>query len=500
MIRTVVVDDDSLIHVTLHSLIDWERCGCTVVQDCSSGTQALAYICQHPVDLLITDIKMPGMSGLELMRQLRQNACLPVTVVLSGYDEFELVREAFRLGAYDYLLKANISQEVVARLLDSLKQTVFHTAAPSAALVPAGDAAPDLEDGDYFAAVFTVERFSQAAQRFGGNLRERMEKPMLELVRQIRRLQGRAVLRARDPSCYELYYRVHDWDGAQSAALSVVRQIQSVWRDFMNLDTTAGISGVVPVSGLQQAVARCDVLCKLTVLRGQCGVCAQWEDGALAHIYQEQAENCDGLISALCGDDTQQLNDQTGLWFSGLKQLDNKAHIQHILVLLARMGERLSGYGVDFFQVFPEQTDFHRLLGQFPSPGERELWLHNTLRRVGEVCAGVRRERQKGSIQRAQEFMRDNFTNPELTLRTVADYVGFSEKYFSARFTKECGCTFINHLNDLRIRRAQELLVQTDMRVYEISEAVGYSSVEHFNHMFKKKLCISPKDYRKSQE
>ena len=96
--------------------------------------------------------------------------------------------------------------------------------------------------------------------------------------------------------------------------------------------------------------------------------------------------------------------------------------------------------------------------------------------------------------------MRDNFTNPELMLKTVADYVGFSEKYFSTRFTKECGCTFINYLNDLRIKRAQELLVQTDMKIYEISEAVGYSSVEHFNHMFKKKLCISPKDYRKERQ
>ncbi len=96
--------------------------------------------------------------------------------------------------------------------------------------------------------------------------------------------------------------------------------------------------------------------------------------------------------------------------------------------------------------------------------------------------------------------MQDNFNNPELSLRTVADYVGFNEKYFSTRFTKECGCTFITYLNDLRIRRAQELLLQTDMKMYEISEAVGYGSVEHFNHIFKKKMCKSPKEYRQNQK
>lgn len=132
MIRTLIVDDDSLIHVTLRSMIDWEGCGYTVVQDCGSGAQALRYLQDHTVELLITDIKMPGMSGLELMRQLRKNAAMPVTVVLSGYDEFDLVREAFRLGAYDYLLKANISPSGVAEMLSGLRQKVFRAAAGGA--------------------------------------------------------------------------------------------------------------------------------------------------------------------------------------------------------------------------------------------------------------------------------------------------------------------------------------------------------------------------------
>ena len=98
MIRTMIVDDEALIHVTLRSMIDWESRGYTVVCDCSSGAQALEYLRDFPVDLLITDIKMPGMSGLELLRRLRESAYVPVTVALSGYDEFDLVREGFRLG------------------------------------------------------------------------------------------------------------------------------------------------------------------------------------------------------------------------------------------------------------------------------------------------------------------------------------------------------------------------------------------------------------------
>lgn len=314
MIRTLIVDDDSLIHVTLRSMIDWEGCGYTVVQDCGSGAQALRYLQDHTVELLITDIKMPGVSGLELMRQLRKNTAL-----------------------------------------------------------------------------FTVEDFSGAAQRFGDNLCLQLEKPMLELARQLRRLQDRVFVRARTPSCYELYYRARDPMEAEETALSVVRQIQGLWHDFMNLDTAAGVSALVPLEDVGRAMERCETLCRLASLR-------------------------------------------------------------------------------------------------------------SALRRTHEVCGSQREKKRKNAIQLAKEFMQDNFTNPELMLKTVADYVGFSEKYFSTRFTRECGCTFINYLNDLRIKRAQDLLRQTDMKIYEVSDAVGYSSVEHFHHMFKKKLGISPKDFRTTRE
>lgn len=501
MIRTMIVDDEALIHVTLRSMTDWESRGYTVVCDCSSGAQALEYLRDFPVDLLITDIKMPGMSGLELLRQLRESAYMPVTVALSGYDEFNLVREAFRLGAYDYLLKSNINRISLERLLDGLRQKVFHTPAlDRGARLCLPDAPPELAAGDYTAAMFQVQNFQETAQRFGGNLRERMEKPMLDLVRQIRRLQGRAEMVPLSPDRYVLYYQVRDRDRTRDTILSIVRQIQGVWRDFMNLDTAAGISGITPRDQLEQAVRRCGTLCRLTVLQGSNSIRTQWEDRGLAPAYEETAADCDGLIAALCGADHGELDRETGLWFSGLKKLEDREHIRRILILLARMGERLQDYGQDFFRIFPEREDYAALLGRFETRAERELWLRSALRRVQAACAEERQAKQAGAIDRAREFMQDNFANPELMLRTVADYVGFSEKYFSTRFAKECGCTFINYLNDLRIRRAQELLVQTDMKIYEISEAVGYSSVEHFNKMFKKKLCISPKDYRRDHQ
>ena len=417
MIRTLIVDDDSLIHVTLRSMIDWERYGYTVVQDCSGGDQVLHYLREHSIDLLLTDMKMPGMSGLELLRRLRQSSSMPVTVVLSGYDEFDLVREAFRLGAYDYLLKANISPAGIAQLLNGLRSKVFRD-------IPAGGDAPSdslqLEPGDYAVVVFHVRHFARDAQRFGGNLRERLEKPMVELVQQIRRLQGRAWLRAKDPSCYLLYYRVQNRGSIRDTILSVVRQIQGVWRDFMNLETSAGISDVISKNNLSEAVERCELLCKLSTLKGS--VCTAWQDSTLAEAYVQQEEACGQLLTALFQGNPSQRERVAENWMTGLRCLPEQAQIDRILILLAYTGDRLGSYGMELSDLFPGQENLADFLRCFNTPQERELWLRGALRRIEE--AGHTQGQQKSEMQRAREFLQDNFSNPELTLKTVADYVG----------------------------------------------------------------------------
>lgn len=340
MIRVLIVDDDSLIHVTLRSLLVWEKLGYTVVQDCGNGNQALSYLKNHTIDLLITDIKMPGMSGLELMQRLRQQGRMPVTITLSGYDEFELVREAFRLGAYDYLLKSDINSVGLEHLLRSVRQKLFRDIPADGKEVP-GKSEIELPPGDYMEAVFQIQDFAGAAKRFGDHLREGLEKPMLELVNQIHRLQGRAVFRADNPGQYEMYYAVRDRKRARDTIVSVVNQVQSVWLDFMNLEVAVGISDVVPREQLDEVRQRCETLAVLSSLQGKGKVCTQWEYGTLAETYEAEAEQCDPLIASLCGEDNDTAQKEIGRWLSQLKQCTQTRGCEKILVMIARMGERL---------------------------------------------------------------------------------------------------------------------------------------------------------------
>ena len=496
MIRTLIVDDETLVRATLRTLVDWESLGYTIVQDCADGGQALEYLKGHPVDVMFTDMKMPGVGGIELLRSLHEKLDIPVSIALSGYDEFELVREAFRLGAYDYLLKSNLNADTLRSLLEQLRQKYFRETEEQTRCRENADTFFQAEPGQYAVVLFGIDDFSAQASRFGSNLHEKLEKPMLELARQIPRLVGRTEIHVVSPERYLLRYRVQDAARFEATLPSVVRQIQAVWRDYMNLSVSAALSDLVNETQLSAAAEECEELLRVAPLYGKSAVCTLRKDASVAKALREMGKNCDLLLECVCTGNTVQAEiEKAGFLHYAAAQPEPNAMAG---ALLARLAEKLGEYGQNFGEIFPEKENLAAELHGLHTMGELALWLRGFLRRVENVCARQAARPGADSIQKAVAFLQDNYANPELCLKMVADYVALNEKYFSTRFAKECGSSFIVYLNDLRLYHAQELLMQTNLKMYEISDRVGYSSVEHFNHIFKKKFGKTPGEYRKS--
>ena len=343
MIRTLIADDDALLRAALRTMVDWEALGYTLVWDCTNGLQVLELLQRTTVDLLITDMKMPLLDGLGLIRRLRQSALLPVTVVLSGYDEYQLVQEAFRLGAHDYLLKGNLDTASLTAMLTELRRRIFADGGTAAA--PA--AGPRLAPGSYGVAVFAVDDMARQSDRFGGDLKNRLDKPMLELVRQIPRVAGRATLRAAGPGQYELLWQVRDKARYHNTMLSVVQQIQAVWRDYMNLSVSAAVSDLVTEAGVADACALCGVMVRLAVLQGPGAVCTQSRYEPLARACLDRAPVCAPLVNALGAQRDEDYEAEKEAFFRTREPLDGPAQTQLMLVLLTQITEARHKCGLD---------------------------------------------------------------------------------------------------------------------------------------------------------
>lgn len=500
MNKVLIVDDETIVRVALKSLVDWQEYGFTVEADFINGRQALEYMREHRVDLMFSDMKMPEMSGIQLLENLNREGKSPVTVVLSGYDDFELVRESFRLGAYDYLLKSDLTKENMERLLTSLNKSVFkdfkRNAGKEEVVPDVLDAlCKELDLGEYSAVVFEIDDYRKQAARFQGAEGD-LEKSMLELARQIPRIASRGRLMALSPYRYVMCYRVTDKNMFHHNMVSAVRQLQSVWRDYMNLTVSAAVSEAVDKRLLDRAIADVRKLFLLMPLKGKGSLCTQWELLKQMELLRQSGKTNEPFILSLYSGDSFGAGAERQKLFERMHGMEAEQARMEAIAVIALLALKFRECGDDFYALFPEDIDYFEKITRLQSLRELELWLGNYFSWVSDYIANKHDNGQTNIIMRARRFMMDNYSNPELTLKSVADYVGFNEKYFTTRFTKETGSTFINYLTDLRLQKAKQLMNTTDLKMYEISERIGYSHVEHFNRTFKKTFGVSPRDYK----
>lgn len=129
MYKVLLVDDEIRIMQWLREAVPWQTLGYEVADICSSGLQALQYLQNHAVDVVLTDIRMPGLNGLELIRRLNETNPQVTTLILSGYNQFEYAQQAIKYGVRGFLLKP-IDLEELADLLRFIKKDLSENAAP----------------------------------------------------------------------------------------------------------------------------------------------------------------------------------------------------------------------------------------------------------------------------------------------------------------------------------------------------------------------------------
>lgn len=133
MLRLIIVDDEKIIRESIRSLIDWESLGIEVVGVCKNGLEAYDAILDSYPDIVLTDIKMPGLSGLELIEKLNDTRENIQFIILSGYSEFEYAKQAMRFGIRHYLLKPCNENQIIEAIEDVKKSLLSETAGRSGA-------------------------------------------------------------------------------------------------------------------------------------------------------------------------------------------------------------------------------------------------------------------------------------------------------------------------------------------------------------------------------
>lgn len=186
--------------------------------------------------------------------------------------------------------------------------------------------------------------------------------------------------------------------------------------------------------------------------------------------------------------------------FQTIQSLSLREACMEVLSLILAVSKQFTDSGADFSHIFGQDINYFDKLYRIDDLRSLRLWITNYLSWISDYSRNRLEMSGMDIITKAKHYILEHYQESDLSLGKVAEHVDLSEKYFTTKFTKECGETFLSYVTAVRIQKAKELIKTTTFKMYEIGEMVGYNNPEHFNRIFKKSVGQSPAQYRKSQE
>lgn len=511
------VEDEYMVRANVARSRIWQQDEFCLIGEASNGEDALTLLEAHPVDILLTDIRMPFMDGLELCAAVRERWPAIRIVILSGYSDFSYAQQAIRLGVSEYLIKPFKADDLL-RVLRSQKESIEAEQAErrlrghfalqkflsdlASGFLSEGEARRqsdiwglDLFHSGYIAAVASVSfgaaRSSQQEALHG-----------LDLMQAVEALLGGR----RDVFVF-------------SKAADDIRFFLAGEGDELPAQARC------LAAALQDALLACDGVkdCAIAISRTQHSLLRLGESFAEAQFaltIRPQGEERTILdVRDLNGDVTLQtltLGTEEellrGLLCYGgaqdippfLAQLREKylscsalLFIHIGLDMLSTVRETLTELGVDnaAFSLDNYLLELGLCMDRHDLDGFFDL-LDRLLRAALAARIALRGRKNGAVIALAQQFVRENYHVPGLSLTDVAQHVSMSPSYFSSLFRQETGQTLIEFITFTRIEQAKRLLGDPARRTTEISFDVGFTDPNYFSKLFRKVVGVSPREFR----
>ena len=533
--KVFLVEDEYIVREGIKNNIDWEKNGYDFCGEASDGELAFPMISEKRPDIVITDIRMPFMDGIELSRMIKEEYPEIKIIILSGHEEFEYAKAAIQIGVEEYLLKPINGDEllqVVNRVAQKIKEE--------------NESRETLQEGE------GGENFEYAKRQLlssliddNASLSDAMEqgkKIHLNLMAQcynimMLKLQRKNKEQGFSQRILELYKTMEDTlkeqDGQSimfdrapegkvilfmgSGEEEIRRNMDVFAGQFREIlpeyeDVTYFGSVGVPVMRLRELGESYEAASHGFSYR----FLTEPNQIVDNHTVFDQTRNEKKFSCSIGSVDIQNLDKQKIESFLKGGEMDEiHFFVEEYMKNTGDAGKNSMIFRqyivMDMFfaasHFLTQITDGREQLGEpFGSPEQMQkivsdleatvVYIKELFTKVMQVRDAQTTEHNSDVVENAKKYISENYHDEELTLNTVAHEVNVSPNHLSAMFSQKTGQTFVKYLTDVRMHRAKELLKCTSKRSNEICEEVGYRDPHYFSHLFKKNVGCSPIQYR----
>lgn len=535
-IKVFLVEDEMVIRRGIKNSIDWEKEGYIFCGEASDGELAYPMIIKEKPDILITDIRMPFMDGLELCKLVKKELPNIKILILSGYDEFDYAKEAIRLGVTEYLLKPISSgkllealngvsesirrekedKDLVRKYMEEMRENTEHEKQKFFEQMIAGNLsmADALETGKKYEMNLSAGMYNLLLFRFTLGEENRKSGELLgEAEYAIEKLTERLEY------VFEFQRGVEGWafllmaDNEEQMSERVKELSKDLEEIMKNYSTIAYFGGIgQPVARLREleesfreaerALAAGFTMELNRIISVEDIRMAQNVD-TLDDIeitsFGEIEKTRTMLEKFLNNGAEDEIDEFVDVYINELPEENLKSVLmrQYIImdayIVMMSFCEKIEGIEGE---MQAQSEELKNSMKTIQTLEEIKNYIRMLLKKIIGVRDTISGRRYSDIIEIAKDQIRKTYMSDEISLNTIAAEVGMSPSYFSSIFSKEMGKTFVEYLTEIRMDRAKELLMCSSMKTSEIGYEVGYKDPHYFSYIFKKTQNCTPKEFR----
>jgi len=534
MFKVFLVEDENVVREGIRKNIQWEQYGFQYTGDASDGELALPMIREIQPDLLITDIKMPFMDGLTLIKLVRSELPRTKIVIISGYDDFTYAQQAIRMGVDQYLLKPIIKDKLVEILVElygkmneerqqqeyieyfrreaqeyeNFSRRSFFEKIVTGVLNESEiiETARSM-DMDIEAPFYNIVLFSLSSAEYDGSAPEIYTENLASLQDDVTKLfigRPELILFRWNITIYAVLVRGSE-DDIVTNTIECIKNIRDRCLAAGN-DVGWYIARGTPVprlSALPSCFAEASRILSYRYLCPDEHILTEASIQDLRENSRFRAGTCSNEIDTehvrkfLSGGTENEIEDF-------LEQvLENTGERVVSTALLCRyLAMTIYFAALKYLEMIGCSIDSLWSIDLWPSDsiataGDLRNYAREVIRRAIDLRDRESTRRQHVLLKQAIDYIDKNFSDPSISLDKVAKNVNISPSYLSAVFSQEVGQTLTEYITSRRINEAKNMLRNTDMRLSEIAFAVGYKDPHYFSFVFRKVSGCTPSDYRR---
>ena len=523
MYKAIIIDDEETVRSGLREHFDWALHGVQVEQEFPDCAKAYDYIRENPVDLVVTDVITPYMDGITLAKKLRAEFPAVQIVFISGHADVQLLREALKTDAIDYILKSVDLEELsatitrVVKLLDQRNaenQRVTTLEDQLHLLMPLNRERvlqtlltddPDMVTMSYLGSnldlntryvcmVIRLVRKWKIVKNLTGA--ERLALGMdIELIINdaLTHVPGSMMFKNR-LSEYVVLLRCETTDYEQDV-LEVSNRIQKGLQGQLGIDTSIGISEPVLLAEVSSAFAEaCEAIEQRYYLAEDSTIAvAKYTELPDQKAAREQAEK--QLPEAILSGSVAQVHEVLNRAFTYVRTLSEEEQDNFMLFLLLLPARAVAGLKAQPGSPYLNQRKLVEHWLGCPSHVEQEQFLRQVMADSTEILQETGEPGASAIIRQIKAIIDEQYME-QISVASLATQVHLTPTYLCVLFKQATGKTINEYLTDERIRHAKQLLRDPSVRLYDICYRVGYLSPSYFSKLFKKQTGMPPGEYR----